>query len=196
MRFIPAWAGNTSALVWGHSQKAVHPRVGGEYQQTARQSFDRLGSSPRGRGIRGGGRPRWRAGRFIPAWAGNTVTPPGGVVLDPVHPRVGGEYRDQIKLDALNLGSSPRGRGIRAQHLRAERGDRFIPAWAGNTAYDYAVPMRFIPAWAGNTARRGRWLPAMPVHPRVGGEYDSAEIRRCHCHGSSPRGRGIHWRSV
>ena len=91
------------------------------------------GSSPRGRGIHLLDSLRIPIPRFIPAWAGNTVTPPGGVVLDPVHPRVGGEYEPLLGPLRLQFGSSPRGRGIPDKDTGLGYYNRFIPAWAGNT---------------------------------------------------------------
>ena len=70
LRFIPAWAGNTSAGMPGRDREevhprvggehggrahrarphAVHPRVGGEHQSLGRPAARFSGSSPRGRG--------------------------------------------------------------------------------------------------------------------------------------------------
>ena len=69
-------------------------------------------------------------------------------------------------------GSSPRGRGTPANGHFANRVNRFIPAWAGNTQearYDDV-----------NSA----------VHPRVGGEHASFKLEIGIAFGSSPRGRG------
>ena len=113
LRLIPAWAGNTDAVLAQHSAGRAHPRVGGEYTRPCRTWPGRTtahprvggeylspsahrtetdGSSPRGRGI-----PTlllideaWH--RLIPAWAGNTS---GHTLLLRciwAHPRVGGEY--------------------------------------------------------------------------------------------------------
>ena len=76
-RFIPAWAGNRQAVGVGSSRITVHPRVGGE-QAPGRDQLGRpAGSSPRGRGTGPRQKAGARAGRFIPAWAGNrgAVTP-------------------------------------------------------------------------------------------------------------------------
>jgi len=51
-RFIPAWAGNTSATPWGVQGQPVHPRVGGEHGDVRNVSNSFCGSSPRGRGTR------------------------------------------------------------------------------------------------------------------------------------------------
>ena len=173
-RFIPAWAGNTR---WRGSTPLpvpVHPRVGGEHNFDLRAASITDGSSPRGRGTR-----RWAecleaVFRFIPAWAGNTYSRSAFITAVPVHPRVGGEHVSAGQRDAMQRGSSPRGRGTHAINDLADRLMRFIPAWAGNTFLDWLSSMysggssprgrgthmeswivgnggRFIPAWAGNT---------------------------------------------
>ena len=70
------------------------------------------------------------------------------------------------------MGLSPRGRGNLAQHHHCRRGQRSIPAWAGEPRPD--TP------------------PNLPtgVYPRVGGGTDSATIPERRVIGLSPRGRG------
>ena len=131
--------------------------------------------------------------RFIPAWAGNTITaltweahhagssPRGRGTLYPddhrlhvarVHPRVGGEHTVPDAGVPVNSGSSPRGRGTRNGGKRVEPFQRFIPAWAGNTP-DLSCK------------------PALnAVHPRVGGEHKARSAAPGGHTGSSPRGRG------
>ena len=110
--------------------------------------------------------------RFIPAWAGNSQAPPQRAVVQPVHPRVGGEQHCPPIRRARASGSSPRGRGT------------------GVVATTPSVPARFIPAWAGNS---DPWLMSRgrsAVHPRVGGEQALAGLVETQKDGSSPRGRG------
>ena len=71
-RFIPACAGNTTAIVHAGVEQAVHPRVRGEHLCSARPSLRANGSSPRARGTRIPGSKTPDACRFIPACAGNT----------------------------------------------------------------------------------------------------------------------------
>ena len=73
-RFIPAWAGNSIAVLTGAVAMAVHPRVGGEQTRDNRAQTVRNGSSPRGRGTDRDQRPPLAQARFIPAWAGNRRT--------------------------------------------------------------------------------------------------------------------------
>ncbi len=112
-RFIPAWAGNTRHGPLHMPVASVHPRVGGEYQALDPQAHRLGGSSPRGRGIPGGSSWNQQKRRFIPAWAGNTVTHIRLSFLWAVHPRVGGEYHHSAGRGGAGPGSSPRGRGIR-----------------------------------------------------------------------------------
>ena len=164
LRFIPAWAGNTSA------PSILAVQVG-------------AGSSPRGRGTHSPRHPASfeLARRFIPAWAGNTCTGEPREAVD--------RRRRFIPAWAGNTSkpkgtAQPRSRRFIPAWAGNTVGDseaaasalRFIPAWAGNTTSTRRLSLktlisRFIPAWAGNTRRRSDAACA--------GKY-----------GSSPRGRG------
>ncbi len=91
-RFIPAWAGNTGADCTACAESAVHPRVGGEHSNWPSISTASPGSSPRGRGTQLVADSDEIIFRFIPAWAGNTLSTSRSMTLRPVHPRVGGEH--------------------------------------------------------------------------------------------------------
>ena len=119
---------------------------------------------------------RWR---FIPAWAGNTISILRGQLHQAVHPRVGGEHMIAECSQRLPLGSSPRGRGTPEVNISCGRRHVF-------------ARHRFIPAWAGNTSIRGAIDNRPPVHPRVGGEHASMISALFALNGSSPRGRGTH----
>ena len=69
-------------------------------------------------------------------------------------------------------GSSPRGRGTRGIRRLDPRGQRFIPARAGNAL--------------NSTSNNG----PSPVHPRAGGERVHDVAPQPDLFGSSPRGRG------
>ena len=91
-RFIPAWAGDTTARWSRHCARPVHPRVGGGHIAASSSRCAWSGSSPRGRGTRDAIRPWSCCGRFIPAWAGDTPMPRLHQPARPVHPRVGGGH--------------------------------------------------------------------------------------------------------
>ncbi len=175
-RFIPAWAGNTVSSGAISRRNSVHPRVGGEHFRVPRRGGGFFGSSPRGRGTLSRAAAATHSHRFIPAWAGNTLSghPIGqpGLLVPSVHPRVGGEHSPAACQSSNAVGSSPRGRGTRNLGIHRLHQFRFIPAWAGNTDDLPAMP------------------PARPVHPRVGGEHTVSGDADAPLAGSSPRGRG------
>jgi len=171
------------------------------------------GSSPRARGTPHVCLPLRRRARFIPAGAGNTAAPPPPRSAGTVHPRGRGEHARAAFTASSFSGSSPRARGTRFRGRGHQRGDRFIPAGAGNTARVFgsgtartvhprgrgehvcgqaagALGRRFIPAGAGNTD----WSALMPsqrsVHPRGRGEHSSRGMPTLDSNGSSPRARG------
>ncbi len=172
VRFIPAWAGNTWCAGVDWFGGAVHPRVGGEHEMALEHVEAMAGSSPRGRGTLATFPLHEYAGRFIPAWAGNTGMRSTAAQQCAVHPRVGGEHVRGGNLYKRNRGSSPRGRGTPHQPYTGRSVIRFIPAWAGNTR------PALLEAFEG------------PVHPRVGGEHSRREYLYTAPTGSSPRGRG------
>ena len=157
----------------------VHPRVGGEHPVAIGVDLGNGGSSPRGRGTRLDHAGNCLRHRFIPAWAGNTISVDRCVVVNSVHPRVGGEHLFSVPCPAPLCGSSPCGRGTRPVPVGELAGLRFIPAWAGNT-------------WA--VCRALTLSSGPPVHPRVGGEHIPVHggVRYVRGLGSSPRGRGTH----
>ena len=109
---------------------------------------------------------------LIPAWAGKTPTRFRVVRSLWAHPRVGGENRMGRRPSRRIVGSSPRGRGKRADVLFRLH------------------ELGLIPAWAGKTSNFLLGLHQDPAHPRVGGEnveHCDARVIRA---GSSPRGRG------
>ena len=78
--------------------------------------------------------PVAHAGRFTPAYAGNTAEKQGLGALAEVHPRIRGEY--SIYLFALSTysGSPPHTRGIPLADRHAVAVMGFTPAYAGNTS--------------------------------------------------------------
>ena len=172
LRFIPAWAGNATRPRRGCPTTSVHPRVGGERLVGIVGHGWPSGSSPRGRGTPRAGERRARAGRFIPAWAGNARGRLSTIPCTSVHPRVGGERASVMPSEWSWIGSSPRGRGTLLD----------VPL--------HVPEHRFIPAWAGNATSRCPACSRPTVHPRVGGERGPDRCRPCCRRGSSPRGRG------
>ena len=109
---------------------------------------------------------------FILAFARNAPLHSCHRTNNSVHPRVCGEHlHPQARRDG-ELGSSPRLRGTHREDRASHTGDRFIPAFAGNTQ-----------AWTGT--RR-----FVPVHPRVCGEHNQLDASLFAAAGSSPRLRG------
>ena len=70
---IPAWAGETIALLSPAAYSAVYPRVGGGNSAVSDMYAGRGGLSPRGRGKPSPPRPANTLSRSIPAWAGETA---------------------------------------------------------------------------------------------------------------------------
>ena len=110
-----------------------------------------------------------------------------------VHPRVCGELHADADAGAAVDGSSPRVRGTHVRAVARVRGQRFIPACAGNSTREIVElrgatgssprvrgtldhrdagdrGRRFIPACAGNSVPPSDGPAPSPVHPRVCGE--------------------------
>ena len=172
VRFIPAYAGNTSLSSHKFKNSAVHPRVCGEHAGISMRPFPVSGSSPRMRGTRPSSGTDPPACRFIPAYAGNTSRGCQNVSLNAVHPRVCGEHTRPMDRTQKRYGSSPRMRGTPSPKLDQGVGNRFIPAYAGNTPIDISQ------------------LGHSPVHPRVCGEHNASRLFERSRGGSSPRMRG------
>ena len=73
VRFIPAYAGNTIPLKVGGRTLPVHPRLRGEHRGRTIAIMQNHGSSPPTRGTPPSERRHDQSGRFIPAYAGNTL---------------------------------------------------------------------------------------------------------------------------
>ena len=131
-RFIPACAGNGSALPSSRRPSPVHPRVCGERDAVRLAVHQEHGSSPR---VRGTGFPQVEENhmrRFIPACAGNGRRGAGPRRPPAVHPRVCGERGSVAPASEPPVGSSPRVRGTDLLNGGLGHRGRFIPACAGN----------------------------------------------------------------
>ena len=93
IRFIPAPAGNRSALPPPRVTRSVHPRACGEQHPRASATAPDAGSSPRLRGTGAAREKRDALDWFIPAPAGNSLHALGLGLGPTVHPRACGEQR-------------------------------------------------------------------------------------------------------
>ena len=132
-RSIPAWAGETLALIAGVAVVAVYPRVGGGNAMAGLHTSAVAGLSPRGRGKPVPPAVYPPRNRSIPAWAGETVVGKLGGGPAGVYPRVGGGNGGQPFYIIHRHGLSPRGRGKPRSRKMAVKVVRSIPAWAGET---------------------------------------------------------------
>ena len=160
-RFIPARAGNTWRRSRASAGTSVHPRSRGEHIDACITDPPYGGSSPLARGTRRRPARRRKSSRFIPARAGNTSSPSPACTRISVHPRSRGEHRQGIDDATYRAGSSPLARGTPIRKDRQCRGDRFIPARAGNTLVDNLKAQM------------------LAVHPRSRGEHFHARRMLC-----------------
>ena len=133
-RSIPAPAGNTVVIIKTRIAPSVHPRACGEHSATRQRTLRNCGPSPRLRGTRHVQGDDTVPDRSIPAPAGNTLPGPWARATRSVHPRACGEHRNSGLYFTAILGPSPRLRGTRRVRVREHRGQRSIPAPAGNTS--------------------------------------------------------------
>ena len=111
--------------------------------------------------------------RFTPAYAGNTRSKQSREIRTWVHPRIRGEYKKDWKHNFFLTGSPPHTRGIPQVVKRERVVAGFTPAYAGNTV---ALP------------NSGAWTE---VHPRIRGEYYRGIRYKSLQMGSPPHTRGI-----
>ena len=173
-RFIPAGAGNTLTYNTENHTLTVYPRWRGEHGHSPKQTQEVNGLSPLARGTPGFHLSKCWMWRFIPAGAGNTTPDIFATVVTPVYPRWRGEHLRYFYLVSRGTGLSPLARGTRIFYRRMSRGNRFIPAGAGNTS---AAPAN---------------VSAVTVYPRWRGEHPRPSIISCASFGLSPLARGTH----
>ena len=171
---IPAWAGETAALLFllGRAE-GPSPRGAGETLAGNLAALE-AGPSPRGRGRHKGPIIDRDLDGTIPAWAGETRDVRSWWLMDGDHPRVGGEKLRGNGASSWRTWDHPRvgGGTLREAYLRNIDGT--IPAWAGETS-----PIVLDRGLAGD-------------HPRVGGgDIDGLSYME-RVKGPSPRGRGRH----
>ena len=124
------------------------------------------------RGKRGDGSSSRRAGRIIPAHAGQTWFKAGDAINSPDHPRACGANKNDARSSLPLAGSSPRMRGkpVGKRHLATLR--------------------RIIPAHAGQTKSCTSHNMTRPDHPRACGANVKSPSIFTFLLGSSPRMRG------
>ncbi len=151
IRFIPAGAGNTYAVLKHHRSLTVYPRWRGEHGSLDTDPTVLTGLSPLARGTHQHSFPEglWR--RFIPAGAGNTRYACQSLGKVTVYPRWRGEHFPIITAAAPLLGLSPLARGTHQFTPGSVCHVRFIPAGAGNTHFAEPALMRLkvYPRWRG-----------------------------------------------
>ena len=171
-RIIPAYAGSTFPSLASTSARRDHPRIRGEHGSDLAEAHGFGGSSPHTRGahrlLLGEG------GEFgiIPAYAGSTRRLARGRRPEPDHPRIRGEHDAAAVAIEAPPGSSPHTRGARDDVVVRLVHVGIIPAYAGSTSPDEAIPMK-----------RGD-------HPRIRGEHKNLPNFVFATWGSSPHTRG------
>ena len=170
---IPASAGNPCAAARRPSAPRVHPRERGESASSIGADGERLGPSPRARGIRARLPSAAQRSRSIPASAGNPSRSASRPRPRRVHPRERGESARPPKKNLADPGPSPRARGIRSRSDACGPCGGSIPASAGNPRPALVKPNGYR------------------VHPRERGESPGACPSPRKGPGPSPRARGI-----
>ena len=172
-RIIPARAGFTSTPSPSSSTARDHPRSRGVYASDNLARASENGSSPLARGLRRRHLRAYHGPRIIPARAGFTAVPPGGVGAGQDHPRSRGVYECSMRSGSRTSGSSPLARGLRRRNRSRASQTRIIPARAGFTVGD---------------ALEGA---GRKDHPRSRGVYLATVAHDAVIIGSSPLARGL-----
>ena len=175
------------------------------------------GSSPLTRGTLSTSSPSIISKRFIPAYAGNSVTTSSVIFDTAVHPRLRGELNPVDTMNKSISGSSPLTRGTRFDKHAKSRNKTVHPRLrgelpihrvqqngvCGSSPLTRGTPGgwfidethgRFIPAYAGNSFF-SVWIHAgNSVHPRLRGELLLMSWLQRETTGSSPLTRGTRYR--
>ena len=116
-----------------HDYFTVHPRLRGELFMDNVFMDTFFGSSPLTRGTPDTSTIHFEAERFIPAYAGNSISVFTIAPLASVHPRLRGELPFGSLVPRDLTGSSPLTRGTHNRKRHCHQLCRFIPAYAGNS---------------------------------------------------------------
>ena len=138
-RLIPARAGNIPGRTNIRRRRTAHPRSRGEHTPMVAPSTSPRGSSPLARGTCRRNAPSRRAGRLIPARAGNIAPRHSLWAICAAHPRSRGEHASPPPPAASAAGSSPLARGTCRYTAKGILHVRLIPARAGNILADMGV---------------------------------------------------------
>ena len=171
-RIIPAHAGQTSPPCAPTGPTTDHPRTCGANCEPFLGQMDLGGSSPHMRGKYQSQTHRIRHARIIPAHAGQTCPAGSRAVSASDHPRTCGANTLTTHKESKTRGSSPHMRGKRTHRICHQRGNRIIPAHAGQTEAN----------------REG--LEQEADHPRTCGANVTAMCANRPDYGSSPHMRG------
>ena len=169
---IPACAGEPGKAKIVYGPKEVYPRVCGGTPCNGSGHLPPMGLSPRVRGNRLGSEPTGNVTGSIPACAGEPHSPPNIEKVRQVYPRVCGGTARARTAALPKWGLSPRVRGNRVGVRSAIRGDRSIPACAGEPPH--------VSLFCG----------VQRVYPRVCGGTHTSFPPRYRMIGLSPRVRG------
>ena len=170
---IPACAGDPRRRRARLDAGAVYPRVCGGSAAFASAAWAVGGLSPRVRGIQRFPYTRGAYTRSIPACAGDPQRQRLRSNRMRVYPRVCGGSAYVGIVDALDMGLSPRVRGIRQPHRNRRYRSGSIPACAGD-------PYLYV-----------RYIRVVRVYPRVCGGSRRPKALTLRPVGLSPRVRGI-----
>lgn len=107
IRYIPAYAGNSIKRYSFRRGYAVHPRLRGKLSFSARACCFSIGSSPLTRETLPPKENPLSSGRFIPAYAGNSVSLQAVQTNSLVHPRLRGKLIPESAQWVNDFGSSP-----------------------------------------------------------------------------------------
>ena len=109
---IPACAGTTFLHFHNETAPQAHPRLRGDYVLLSPFLITRTGSSPPARGLRNFRVVINGVVGLSPACAGTTHREQSADIGAWAHPRLRGDYYDNIPLIDMGKGSSPPARGL------------------------------------------------------------------------------------
>ena len=154
----------------------IQPRVCGDYRMKRGIKKRFLDTTPRVRGLP---EPQVRPAspyRYNPACAGTTPALPQTAPHNPIQPRVCGDYAKSIWTLLPSGDTTPRVRGLHPN------------------LYIWREYSRYNPACAGTTPFANILFSAIPIQPRVCGDYCVRFKSRNVLTDTTPRVRGLHQR--